>query len=324
MGQVQAVAIESQVGTGAWSQTTAVLARQGQRVALRVAPIPKGSIRWYRIRPRLDVRYNNAVWPWLPGAYRWKGYDTIHYQREPLPQYNGQWTIEPWRSKPVEAAPSGVWARLWAWVRQWGGSDPPASFERSDLGSFWFQAEVRAGETLWRSPGLEARTAKGLSPEVLRVSIRQSDDLLGHLTAYFNVPGIFGSTPYQVRHHIGVDCADVLMAAHANWQGTTLTRDYNVAMLTEQFPVLLQTKVTAGEPAADIRWGRTVRAGDWLAVKYPGGTQYQHIGALYKDANGNGRLDAADWVLHAGPDPLQISALAAGGFDGTVLVLRPR
>jgi hypothetical protein len=61
-----------------------------------------------------------------------------------------------------------------------------------------------------------------------------------------------------------------------------------------------------------------------LAVKYPGGTQYQHIGALYKDANGNGRLDAADWVLHAGPDPLQISALAAGGFDGTVLVLRPR
>jgi hypothetical protein len=105
---------------------------------------------------------------------------------------------------------------------------------------------------------------------VLRVSIRQSDDLLGHLTAYFNVPGIFGSTPYQVRHHIGVDCADVLMAAHANWQGTTLTRDYNVAMLTEQFPVLLQTTVTAGEPAADIRWGRTVRAGDWLAVKYRG------------------------------------------------------
>ncbi|MHC4711179.1 MAG: hypothetical protein ACYTA3_12370 [Planctomycetota bacterium] len=58
-------------------------------------------------------------------------------------------------------------------------------------------------------------------------------------------------------------------------------------------------------------------------MKYPGGRQYQHIGALYTDQNGDAVLDEADLVLHAGPDPLHWSVLQSGMFDGTVVILRP-
>ena len=31
--------------------------------------------------------------------------------------------------------------------------------------------------------------------------------------SYCNVPGLFGCVPWQSHHYVGVDCADVLMAA---------------------------------------------------------------------------------------------------------------
>ena len=100
---------------------------------------------------------------------------------------------------------------------------------REDVGTFWFQIEVQEGGTTWRSPGLEDGDHRGLSPNVFRVSIRGGDGYLGYAASFFNVPGLFGAVPHQSYHYIGVDCADVLMAARARWKGIPLERDYNVA-----------------------------------------------------------------------------------------------
>jgi len=197
------------------------------------------------------------------------------------------------------------------------------SFYNHKLGSFWYQAEVRRDNMLYKAPGIESKDGKGLSPKVLRVSIKQGDDLIGKLTSYFNVPAVFGSTPYQVRNYIGIDCADVLMAAYCTYMNIPIAKDYNVTMLVGKFPIVKELTMVNGRPDAVIRWAKDVRRGDFIAVKYPGGNFYQHIGALYKDKNGNGLLDDRDLVLHAGPDPLHFSRLSSGMFDGTVRILRP-
>ncbi len=137
------------------------------------------------------------------------------------------------------------------------------------------------------------------------------------------MPAVFGSTPYQVRNYIGIDCADVLMAAYCKSKALPITRDYNVAMLISKFPPRVKSRVRNGHPGSNIRWGKDVKEGDFIAVKYRGARQYQHIGALYEDQNGNGSLDGKDLVLHAGPDPLHFSELRSGKFDGRVVILRP-
>jgi hypothetical protein len=88
------------------------------------------------------------------------------------------------------------------------------------------------------------------------------------------------------------------------------------------WPKRTEFDVTAGSPAVEVRWGTDVKPGDFVAVRYPGRRQYQHIGALYSDANRNGKLDPADLVIHAGPEALQLSPLVGGHFDGHVTVIR--
>jgi hypothetical protein len=159
---------------------------------------------------------------------------------------------------------------------------------------------------------------------VFRLTIRKNDDYLGHLSGFFNVPGLFGSIPYQSNHYIGVDCADVLVAAHRKWKGLEGTKDYNVDMLVKAWPEVAKFELSRGRPSdAEIPWDETVKPGDLIAVKYPGRTRYQHIGALYGDKNGNGKLDGSDQVLHAGPDALHLTPLRRGSFDGQVVLLRP-
>ena len=55
----------------------------------------------------------------------------------------------------------------------------------------------------------------------------------------------------------------------------------------------------------------------------PAVNRYVHVGALYKDKNGNGILDGADIVLQAGPDPLHASRLKGSCFRGAAIILRP-
>ena len=78
-----------------------------------------------------------------------------------------------------------------------------------------------------------------------------------------------------------------------------------------------------GEPAETLKWGKDVKRGDLIAVRYEGRTRFQHIGALYADADRDGKLGAADLVVHAGPHALHTVKLERGSFDGTVVILRP-
>lgn len=321
------ISIESQVADGLWRPGHAAEALQGQPVSLRVPEVESATIRWFQIVPNIDIRYNNAVWPWLPKAYTWKGFDQIEYNRVPLEQFDGQWAVPVFLAKgsdEIAGLPQTRSDSLLAYFKRrlWDANTGANSFGASDLGSFWFQAQISKEGRTYQSPGIESRDNRGLSPEVFRVSIRQKNDLLGNLTAYLNVPAVFGSTPYQVRNYIGVDCADVLMAAYCKTNNLPIAKDYNVAMLTRKFKTLVKSTIDNGEVVGTIRWQKEVRPGDFIAVKYPSGRQYQHIGALYSDQNANGIFDGDDLILHAGPDPLHFSKVNAGAFDGTILILR--
>ena len=196
-------------------------------------------------------------------------------------------------------------------------------YYRSDLGSFWLQVEVaRAGRRL-RSPGVTENDHRNLSPRVFRISIRRDDSYLGYLTTFFNVPGVFGSVPYQTQHYIGVDCADVLVAAHRRSRGQEQMIDLNVAMLADRWRTQARATMKRGVPSRELRFGAEVAPGHAIAVRYPSSRQLGHVGALYEDANGNGILDAGDTVLHAGPDALHVSKLGEGSFDGEIVILAP-
>jgi len=196
-------------------------------------------------------------------------------------------------------------------------------FHHDDVGSFWFQAEVQKGAETWRSAGLDANDNRGLSPKVFRVSIRDGEGYLGYLTSFHNVPGLFGSIPYQSNNYIGVDCADVLVAAHSKWKNVSNEKDYNVAMLVTEWQRVASFNLVRGNPDAEVKWGEIIHPGDFIAVRYNGARQYQHIGALQSDANNNGFLDGEDLVIHAGPVPLHSSRLNNGNFDGHVVIIRP-
>ncbi len=98
-----------------------------------------------------------------------------------------------------------------------------------------------------------------------------------------------------------------------------MPRDYNVAMLVNTFKKVSKFKLNSGNPDKIIRWKKDVMPGDFIAVRYYGQRQFQHIGSLYEDNNNNGILDEDDIVIHAGPDPLHFSKLREGIFDGNVL-----
>ncbi len=322
--------IEAKVGNGAWRAVESVEVLEGRSVSLRVKKTKGASIRWRRIDADLDTRYNNAVWPWLPGAYKWKGFDEIKYEVVDLPEFDDQWEIvlfEP--QKGCSEKPSFFTGNRSVFsymkTRIFGKGEGKSRFFNERFGSFRFQAVVEKKDgAVLKSPGVEDGDSRGLSPDVFRVSVKKGDDLIGNLTSFFNVPGVFGSTPYQVRSHIGVDCADVLMAAWCKTRRVLYNKDYNVAMLTRKFPVGARAEIAGGRPDKTIRWNRDVRPGDFIAVKYSGYRQFGHIGALYEDENGNGILDEPDTILHAGPDPLHESNLGAGKFDGAVVILRTR
>ncbi|MFC1835265.1 hypothetical protein ACFL2Q_11110 [Thermodesulfobacteriota bacterium] len=162
-----------------------------------------------------------------------------------------------------------------------------------------------------------------MSPKVFRVSVRGAEGFVGHLTSFFNVPAIFGAVPYQSRNYLGVDCAEVLVAAFYKWKGRPMRKDHCVQSLEHLLPKTVEFDMKKGKPHKRIAWGKSVRTGDFLAVRYAGRQRYQHIGAPFRDVNGNGILDEDDLILHAGPYPLHFSHLREGNFDGHVVVLRP-
>ena len=114
-----------------------------------------------------------------------------------------------------------------------------------------------------------------------------------------------------------------MAAALALHAGRTLARNWNVAGLVERLRRRATCHLHGGRPDRELRWGRDVRRGDPIAVRYPGWRQFGHIGVLAEDGDGDGVLGPGDRVLHAGPDPLHESRLGDGGFDGEVVILVP-
>jgi hypothetical protein len=257
--------------------------------------------------------------PWEKDAYKWIGLAKIDYQRKELTEIQGRWQIEPFDNEnntQVRDRKSSSFRSLWDKAAN-------SKFYHEDVGSFWFQAEVKKEGVIYRSPGIEDSDNKGLSPKVFRVSIRDGEGYIGYLTSFFNVPALFGSVTYQSNNYIGVDCADVLVAAYGKWKNKPIEKNYNVAMLVSQWPKVQEFDLLEGTANKQLKWGRDVRPGYFIAVRYSGSKQYQHIGALFSDANRNGVLDGGDLVIHAGPVPLHCSYLREGNFDGHIVILQP-
>jgi len=300
------IVIESSIDGGRWVKNTAIYPLKGQKIVLKADEVPGGQIRWYQIIPATSKIYKNANFPWEKDPYQWVGFARIDYHEKELVQFRGHWQIQPFNNQEDGRAQGGE-----------------SRFYHEDVGSFWFQAEVEKEGTIYRSAGIEDSDERGLSTTVFRVSIRDGQGYLGYLTSFFNVPGLFGSVIYQSNNYIGVDCADVLIAAYGKWKQEPIKKNYNVAMLVNQCSKVEEFVLLEGMPNKKLRWGRDIRRGDFIAVRYSGRKQYQHIGALFSDANKNGFFDEGDLVIHAGPQSLHCSYLKDGNFDGHVVILRP-
>lgn len=310
----QTLALEAKVGDGAWVAGPAY-PLAGQSVRLRVAAPAGARVRWYQILPDVTKMHKNANFPWEADAYRWVGFGKIRYDRQELARLRDR--------AEVEVFEAGKRGELGAWTDGYETPFVRSPYYHPDVGSFWFQAEVEAAGRTSRSPGIESADHRGLSPKVLRVSVREGPDLAGWLSSFFNVPALFGSVPHQSQNHLGTDCADVLVAALGKWRGRDDPRNYNVDMLVATLKHVGEAEVGEGAVSSALRWGPGgVRSGDFVAVRYAGARRYQHIGLLVSD-DGDGALSAGDRVLHAGPWPLAYDSLASGPFQGHVAVLRP-
>lgn len=305
--------IQTQINGGPWrAQQRAVSPQKGDDVRLRVAPVEGAEIRWFMVFPDLTPLYANANPPWEPDPYQWVGFDDIHYHRVELRALRNQWTVAPLEIKD-----------LWAPVRAWlHAQSKPSAHYHDQVGTFRFQAVVKHHDTILRSHGVEDVGDKGISTRVTRVSVRDGDGFLGVLRSFFNVPGVFGSVTHQSHHYIGVDCADVLVAAHGRWRKRPMRKNYNVDMLVSTLKQNHDANLRDGRPDPPISWGEHLKPGDLIAVQYPGARRYQHIGALAGDTDGDGLLSPGDQVIHAGPHPLVTAPLSQGAFDGHIKILR--
>ncbi|TFG46470.1 MAG: hypothetical protein E4H40_07345, partial [Candidatus Brocadiia bacterium] len=192
------VVIESSIDNLAWTTAPAVTPLKGRKISLRVSG-PADGIRWYQIYPETAKIYSNANLPWEQNPYQWKGFDRIQYHRTELTQFRNQSLIQPFEgNNPIP--PKQLADKL--------------KYHNTAAGTFFFQVRILKNGRIYRSAGIEDSDNRGLSPKVLRVCVRESDTYMGYLTSFFNVPGVFGSVTYQSVNYIGVDCADVLMAAY--------------------------------------------------------------------------------------------------------------
>lgn len=314
-----ALAIAARIENGPWQKETSIYPLKGQKVTLKVKQTSGGMPRWYQIVPDISKIYKNANLPSDPNPYKWIGLAKIDYSRRELTRFRGQWEVQPFPAEDSNPASGNHTALSFLLATL----SPHCHYHRH-VGSFWFQVEVEKDGNVERSSGIEDCDKKGLSPKVFRVSVRDGDGFIGYLNTFFNVPGLFGSIPYQSNNYIGADCCKALLAAYGVWGGKKITKEYSVAMLVDRVPKVAEFNISGGKPDREIRWGKDIHPGNFIAVKYDGAKTYQHIGALHSDADNDGVLSKGDLVLHAGPLPLHYSAISEGCFDGHVVILDHR
>ena len=301
---ILATQISYKVDNKTFKEGHEVYLKASQKLKLRFDVKNVKRITWYQIIPDTSKFYKNANHPWEKNPYKWIGYGSIDYKKVEIKAFENKREVELTSEILKKNKPR---------------YNP---YYNTKLGSFWFEAEaeLKSGKIV-KSSGLKDNTNKGISPKVFRVSYWDNDDYLGYLTTFFNVPGIFGSMPYQSTNYIGVDCADVLVAASAVMHNKKKVKNYNVMMLVDKFKTKVKLKIDNGTPSQKLKWGTDFQRGDFIAVKYRENGRYAHIGLLYEDTNHNGFLDKYDNIMNAGPNALHLTALKKGAFNGTVVIL---
>lgn len=302
---ILAIEITYKVDDGDFKKSYSVYLTPEQKLTLRLNVENFKSIIWYQIIPDTSKFYKNANYPWEENAYVWSGYGKIDYERVEIKAFENRQEVELTHEILEKNRPKNT------------------PYYNSKLGSFWFEAVVtlKSGKVL-KTKGIKDVGKKGLSPKVFRLSYMLDQSYIGYLTTFFNVPGIFGSMPYQSRNYIGVDCADVLVATSKVMNNEPNIKNYNVVMLVEKLKTEEKFKIIDGIPNKKLKWGEAFHQGDFIAVKYRPTGRYAHIGMLYADENKNGVLDKEDSIINAGPNALHVVKLSSGPFNGTVVILK--
>ena len=65
--------IKSRIDAGPWTAASAIYPLKGQKVTLRISPVPGGKVKWYQIVPDTSKMYKNCNFPWEKGPYKWIG-----------------------------------------------------------------------------------------------------------------------------------------------------------------------------------------------------------------------------------------------------------
>lgn len=318
------------------------------RVSWSGSGCPKLRVAFQRVEPRmqhtitkapngeLKVYANSVIFG--PSHGKWLGYDQLEYFETPL---------------PASPADPGA-ARLL--VRDARPTTPAAArpVGHEGLGTMRLAATVALGATTLQTPGVGDVAAGLISDRVFRYSFRQGDGFLGWLTAFYNVPYLFGSagegSRNQTERLLGADCADILVGAlrragrrdlhYTNVGGVidALGRSAGptlVAACPSQAPgqdasAILASCQSRSDPP--LRFGKDVQPGDILAVDYVGAGDlpraWDHIVVLVEDRGPSGIPDGIlgphDIVADSGDaQALKFTPL---NEQGTVRVLaaRPR
>ncbi len=296
--------------------------RLGLRLRRRALP-SDAQVQWLRVVPRLehtltappnegDDTYSNAVLMG-PDHGDWLGYDTLEYETHPLT--DGAHVTIAGQELEVRGAPA---------PRRTGRAPTRTN---DAAGTMWLAARVTLPDGRVLSSADATNTDRlGLSRRVQRLSFRTSDDFLGWLSSYFDVPYVFGSTPRQSERYVGIDCADVLVGARRresdrHLQYTSVNGISRLARdVSDVFRLRRDKTLRDGDGnLVSLRWGEDVREGDMLAIDYAEDEEGQlprpwdHIGALLSDSGPDGRPDGIlggdDLLRHMGRRGLTDEAL---------------
>lgn len=160
-------------------------------------------------------------------------------------------------------------------------------------GTMAFQVEVTLADgTRAQSPGLEAMKYGGLTHDVMRVTFRLDDTLLGYASELVNTPYIFGSAGPDGRNQsdllIGSDCADFIIYARRRMG----------------FKAAYTSSYDLERQAPPLKKGQAVKRGDIVYF-----TEGRHVGLLFTDNPPLGVLDESDILFHTCWDTPKLEVL---------------
>ncbi len=297
----------------------------GTRFVGQPSSLKGWGIRWYKVEPLMyhedqkghDPANPNFLWYTNAGA---PGGRT---DRQPLPPDRLQY-------KETEVT---AWRDQWSVMPDAHPADPRYDLHEG-LGTMRYKVVLKTPEGIeLQSPGIESYQDLGIGTDVWRLTMLADDSYIGHLTGYFNVPGVFGSYPQQVDRYVGADCADFVVGGWNRFRKTKVPYT-NVTGLRYEFVrqgrmreivgnrELTSTQIRqAGQSGQIAISSGGVHLGDVIVFNYnpdPRDRSWDHVGVLYEDRGSqgkpNGQLDVNDLILHAGPAEAQLSALGSERF----------